>query len=611
MNVSISNPDTTYADARNVHSKLPGRHILTVSSILLTMVIQIALWQTLPHDAFYGPDPGVKFLQVVNFSLQDQSLAYPGRSLDPSHHFVPFDPPFVFEKNKEFYGIYSPTFVGLSSFFYFLFGFDGLYIIPLLSLWAVLILTTLLVRAVAPGWQALAPLVIGLGSPLLFYALTFWEHTLGMALATGSILLFYRSSRHNHTRSGLFFAGGLAGLGFTFRPELGAWCLAMLLSALFVWSDNRVRIRIVIAFSTGVLLIIGLFQVYEWVTFGTLVRRHITNNYGAFFQQELLGWLHRQVSFMMTLLLPGQQRTLWKVLWSSVLILILLFPALRQSVSQTTVRILVLLLSFIMGGLLFNSIGSAMMFEDVTQTFPLICFIALTLVIPRTTACADEYNLLSFLFRTVVIFLVFVFLTTFNEGGGQWGPRYLLAILPAIIVIIFGCLAHMNRESISRLFWIPTVVLLIILIFQGFVMQYQGVAQLHAQKMMQQAMNKQVAMLPEQIVVIDWSSTAFVLAPVFYDKTFLLVNAPQEVEALIQMLRMNGITDFAYVSLILNREETYQLPLDVQGSTSSCLVRRDHSHSRYLRSYHQAELYVHFVVQRYQVKGLSDCNYGS
>lgn len=427
---------------------------LTIGSILLTMLMQGVIWRMLPRDTFWGLDPGARFFQVINFSLQNQSLAYSGQVLDPAQRFVPFKPPFAFEHMGKVYGIYNPLFVALSSLFYRLFSFDGLYIIPLLSSFATLVLTTLLIREVAPRWQALIPLVVGLGSPLLFYALTFWEHTLGVGLATGSVLLCYRSHQRNAPWSGLFLAGIAAGFAFVFRPELSTWCLAMLVSALFVWPKHRVRMFI--AFSAGVMLVIGLFQLYEWIIFRALVRRHITNNYGGFFLLGVPAWIERQVSFMMTFLLPSHQRSFWLLLWGGVGGLVILFLCVRQPVVQRTVRVLMLLLMLVMSGLLLQNIGSTLIFDDITQTFPPICFTALAFVMPRAPSFVRAERLLRFLFGTVVIFLVLVFLTTFNDAsGGQWGPRYLMVIVPAFTVIIFGCVAHWERGTTNRLFVVP------------------------------------------------------------------------------------------------------------------------------------------------------------
>jgi hypothetical protein len=554
----------------------------------------------IPRDAFWGIDPGARFLQVINFSIQDQSLTYPAQWLDPSRGFVPFHPLFAFEHTGKIYGVYNPLFIAISSLFYHFFGFEGLYIVPLLSSFAVLILTTLLVQEVAPGWQVLVPPVIGLGSPLLFYALTFWEHTLGTALATGSVLLCYQNNQYHNSWGSLFVTGVLAGLGFIFRPELGAWCLAMLLSALLIWSGHRVRMFI--AFSTGVLLIAGLLQLYEWITFGALVRRHITNNYGAFFLQETWAWFNRQISFMTTMFFPGHQRTLWQVLWSSLLILVLLFTVTRNPVTQTIIRIFVVLLSLVMGGLLLITINTQMVLDDIIQTFPLICFTALALVIPRTPVAVGTSNLLRFLLGTVAIFVVLVLLTTFNSAaGGQWGPRYLLAIMPAITVIIFGCLGRMHG-TINRFLLVPSILLLIILLLLSFVMQYQSVQQLHTQKVMQQEMISEVASLSERIIVVDRPGTALVLAPVFQSRLLLLVSDQQEAEAFVQILRAHDIINFAYVSLAVIDDNIYQVPLDFKKVGSCYFGLQDQTYSLYQRSLFQVAVNVHFVVQRYKIE---------
>ncbi|MFN8491998.1 MAG: hypothetical protein U0350_30635 [Caldilineaceae bacterium] len=583
--------------------RLNNAHRLILIIVALVIALQFLLWQNVRHDAFWGPDPGAKLLQVVNFSLRDQSIEYPGQILDPTHQFAPFYSLFTFEVRGKFFGVYSPVFIALSALFYRLIGINGLYVLSFLSSIATMLLTSRLMKVVAPNWVPASPLVVGLASPLLFYAMNFWEHMIGVALATGALLAMWNGV----TREGaankrwLFSAGLLAGLGYAVRPELGVWCLAMLLGAVWVWPFYRKQI--VILYSLGAVVVAGLLELYELFTFGALVRRNISENYTVFMVfNNLPEWIGHQVSLLMAMLLPVEQRTWWLLLWAMLGLLVTLSITLRKSSVHAFVYAVALLVVAIMGILLFLNFIEPQVYDDLIQTFPLTCFLVVGYVAPRRLFSTQAGSLMRFLLLTIGFFLLFVTFTTFNDGASQWGPRYLMAVIPALTVILFGWLEQIRYECMGpRLCFVNRLLCLMLLVLSCYA-QYLGWIELRVQTAMQGDIADRVNALPEKVVVVNTGLLTMVLAPVFQNKLYLKFERPAQIETFVQLLHRQGVHQFAYATLLLIDSDNYD-PLPDFARVLCCHVIADKPNKiTYLRRIRHRNVHVHLIIQRYQIQ---------
>jgi hypothetical protein len=303
------------------------------------------------------------------------------------------------------------------------------------------------------------------------------------------------------------------------------------------------------------------------------------------------------------MLLPADKSTLWFALWVAQGALVLLFAVARRPVSPVAIHALVLLVTLLMGGLLLWSIPKPQGFDDITQTFPLICFTGLAHVAPRDAFTDKESKLLSFLVGTVAFFLILAGLTAFNAGGGQWGPRYLLAIVPAITTILISYIAKIRWAAIATLPRTASILLLVVLFTLSLFVQYRGVVELRVQTTMQQEIIRRVAVLRERVVILNWEGTAEVVAPIFYDKIFLLATQPDQVDSLIRLLQEHGFTEFAYVNMLPSRTKEFTLPLDMRGTERCCATLRDQSYIFFVRNLRQQDWYIHLMIQRYQLSG--------
>ena len=173
------------------------------------------------YGAFWSEDAGVKYLQalsLVRSHWTDSSLHYPGERLDTRMQFNPLAGTHTYVRDGKIYSIYPLPFPFLSSIALALFGFPGLYILPLVSTLLLLAFTYRLDRLLFGMEHAL--IVTGITAfctPIIFYAFTFWEINVATFLLLSGLFLCVR----NDARPWKMIAGGaLMGSAVFFREEL-------------------------------------------------------------------------------------------------------------------------------------------------------------------------------------------------------------------------------------------------------------------------------------------------------------------------------------------------------------------------------------------------------
>lgn len=206
----------------------------------VVLVIGYTLWVMYqPPEIFWSLDEGGKYIHVKSIiatSDPTTPLLYPGRYLDQRLEFVP-----LFYWSQQDNAVYSWWPVGFQLItvpFYWLFGWLGLYIIPVISGAITAILSGLLVRYLAPGSRWLdvaAAVIVGVATPVTFYSTLFWEHTLNVALIMGALLLIGWAWRYGQARL-IVVAGVLLGLATYFRTDTGAIVAGIgLVMLVFYW----------------------------------------------------------------------------------------------------------------------------------------------------------------------------------------------------------------------------------------------------------------------------------------------------------------------------------------------------------------------------------------
>ncbi|MGE0449491.1 MAG: hypothetical protein AB7Q29_07900 [Vicinamibacterales bacterium] len=332
-------------------------------------VVFVALSAGLRPDAFYVGDPGVKLLAAHH------AAAHPAHPLQVAlptigSDRVPHVSPFFIVHDDHAHAVTSELFPLLTAPLLATLGLRGLYLWPAFGFLLALAACARLGRALDP--RRSAPVLIATaaaGTPLLFYGLEFWEHAPAVAAATAAAALFVkeegRTGLAHAGTSGL--AGALFGLAVLLRPE-AAWF------ALAVCAASRLLpvpppLTSIAAAGAGALLVVAPFELHDFLHFGSLVPGHLSAN-AALLEH---GWAASRGTLAARWLLPpsflspphGGSSDLWRVGPAAIAALI-------------------------------------------------------------SPAWAAERTGHRFLWTVAILDVLLVLLTAPNDGGGQWGPRYLL-----------------------------------------------------------------------------------------------------------------------------------------------------------------------------------------
>ncbi len=412
-------------------------------------------WIAISSLTFFSSDVGLRFLQIqelVDHRWRTFAIDYPGRMADPEMKFVPYYYAYSVVEGEMYFNI-SPYFPLLTSFFYAAFGSFGLPIMPvfgsLLTAWA----TWRLVRLSDLPHASLAFFATLFATPMLFYAIVLWDHSLGTGLATlavaGVAVGLIEGKRH-----AFVLAGIAAGLAIGQRPEIYLFAAALGISLLWVSTtfregalvDQNVGYSLprrsvwqpTLLFAVSGLFTTGLVWWTQvlWVghPLGMALAPHLLG-YGA--PTNILSSSEVPLlTKISNLLLHTEPTAAWES-WATAFVLIggiLLFVLLLTKTFHNRILLLLSITFSVIGYLLFayGVLHSALI--GIIPTFTLLPFALLYVGHKRDNApqCRPIYRLV---LSTTVLFLALIMLTWPGYGGLQWGARYLLPIYPLLVYL--------------------------------------------------------------------------------------------------------------------------------------------------------------------------------
>lgn len=198
----------------------------------LVLGIYLAVLTRLPLDVFWHPDEGAKYMGMQALRWDGglrEALPYPGRKLDPSYRF--------YGGNNNIYPLpqrdgtiafrWPILFPLLTRPLFDAFGIAGIYVVPVVCGWLVALLAGIWVYLFLPRAAPLAVLLAGLATPIAFYSLCFFEHTLTTLLGClGLTALVLRPGRLTSLVALLVLSGAAVAL----RAEMIAFAVALFLA---------------------------------------------------------------------------------------------------------------------------------------------------------------------------------------------------------------------------------------------------------------------------------------------------------------------------------------------------------------------------------------------
>jgi hypothetical protein len=350
--------------------------------LLAGVVFTTSLQGMIRDEVFPTGDNALKALMTRQFSLGDLSfdLRLPAESWVEelwAEGFYPFEPPHVYEREGRRVIRFPLPFLLLNAPFYWLWGYRGLYVIPLLSTW---LLWWLVLRAgrrvgLDPWSMAVSLAFLVFGSPVSLYSAIYWDHTLAVTLAfAGIATVLFRPPGGLPRPAVALVAGALVGASAWFREE------HLLLGGLFVVGGmlaRRYRWRLFGALE----VLVG------WFAAGFGLGVLVFAAWNVWLYQHPLG-LHAVYS------LETFSWTGWERMWG----------ALRQETERLISHFPVL---FVTGLTFVPGLG--------TQTLQ-------RLGPPLVLLCGTYCVCVPLLLQTA--------------GGKEWGPRFLLIVMPLLSLVL-------------------------------------------------------------------------------------------------------------------------------------------------------------------------------
>jgi len=235
----------------------------------ILLAVYLALFILFPRGVFYSPDSGGKYMQMLGYQRAgglECELIYPGEVSDPEYHFYGSHAgrealntiyPYRMESGETGTG-WTPWFSLFSLPFHQAFGFSGLYVLPWIAGLILIGVASVLAERLRPGIGPLVAILVGLGSPVLFYSLCFWEHTLAVALALAALLPFVRMDSGEMPPSIRPFQWALSGILMLAACVLRRELIIFLGAAVLVWGYLFSRRRHVLILVFLAVLALGL-----------------------------------------------------------------------------------------------------------------------------------------------------------------------------------------------------------------------------------------------------------------------------------------------------------------------------------------------------------------
>lgn len=527
----------------------------------------------IPNGVYFSGDGGLKSLvaqQLSQGQMQIDLIKPSGDWISQlwKQGFYPYEEPFVYYINDKYYITFPFTFSVITAPFHALFGYRGLYILPLVAVWAIWLGFYRFCRLFNFNQLMISLGLFGLifASNLTLYGAMYWEHSLAVALCFfGMLILLYPQQNSGLSVKQAIISGVLIGLSAWVRSEYLAM-VATLGGFVFVASLPQYKFFDFISkplhldnftswgkhkeiFVISMALTVGAFFVCNKVIYGhplgihalqivegfSLSRRlmeawesfqELTLKFFEFFPLAIFSLLYLVSYLAQKLSLKVGSKSVLIIACTGVIILLTAIT-LTQGLAETKIWIKTYL-------------------GIIILTFTWL-IILLKIKIPLNTHMVIVY-LICLVYNIGVCLLVDSGADEIAVGGKQWGPRYLLILLPFVIFILleqFLILLKSSQPMVKYLSLITLTLLLAVGVHknlgegtQFFLKTHQGVA-------------PTLAFLDSQeqpIVVISEQYVAQMLeASLQQEKVFFRANEPKNLVKLSQGLLDNNYTEFTYI----------------------------------------------------------------
>ncbi len=494
-----------------------------------------------PAQAFYSGDMGPKYVQARSFlseGFSSLTLPYPGALLDPTEQFFPFAEPFVFRTAHGIQASSSPTSALVRA------AFGDIRGVTMLALLGAIVVLWLATRMAVDDEPRILSWVLGFGTCLWFYAVIPWEHAPAAALGMAGVWIGLNRQGWRWA----VVAGLLIGLGTAILEEV-----VLLLPGLLVasWASRR-GLAGLAALLAGTGLVVATSLAGEVLLYGRPAGAHaiensleLSNSLTSAFAQ--LGWRY---DIVVRQWLMGSLHE-----WFAPGLMLAAVAAISAWRGRRSVAVPILAGAAALGSIggLASQLQQARFATDLFHLSPFLIFAVLPA--PFLTERSRLTR------RTVLVtaagFLGLSLMTAIPSGRSL-GPRFLMPVLPLLTVAAWqGILAYWRTRSHCGLHWLTGALGLILLGTSGLLHLGVMLPTLGERLTQNQKAIDGLRQASEQVVIVDEHVNAQLLAPLYFQKTFMLARTQPQAHDLASRLAHAKVPRI----LLVTREERGRVTL--------------------------------------------------
>jgi hypothetical protein len=517
----------------------------------------LAVLLATPADSYWINDCGNKALvaqRLLETGYRELAFDNPAKPVDPDARAFPIAPPFAVAGARGFVSVYPPAYPALAAPFLAAFGPVGLRI-PAAAGAAVCagLFTLWLGGALGSAWAFVGGAVLALATPLFFYGITVWEHSITLALCLGAWLLAVpdRPAR-------LFGAGWCIASACWFREEIAMMGIALALAGVLRWRRAALPAWLL----AGALLPGGALLLFNQLVFGTPLGVHLAASSGA---DAAASGLPEGAALsgarVFVLLLAGLGRGDLEIVLLGAALAAPLFGWLSARRRAPLAPVLVVVAVAGLGVWLVAALrmsaaerplGELVRYNGLLVQMPMACLAGIG---ARCVFGRPEYAPVRVGVLAGLLFLGFAVAAGMASGAGygvqagfgvHWGPRALLPAVPALVVLAIAA-ARAGGDPASGSPAAAARLACAALLAAGVLSSLQAARFLDAQKADAAGFQALLRGLPPRYVVTTHPLLAQHLSPLWDEKPMLLAVDSRALHGAIAGLRRGGAREFLLV----------------------------------------------------------------
>jgi hypothetical protein len=526
--------------------------------VLLVGALYVVLLATRvgPLDSVWSIDQGVRLEHIESLlATRFHSLAtvYPGDPIDPKHDFTPLLNQYLYRDGRS-YSMFSAAFSALTSLPYRFFSYAGLYVVPIASTLGLLLIAGRLTRGLLPPrWRIVLILALSLTTPLLFYSLVFWDHTLVSMLVL--LALHWTIRADGGSRIGrLAGAGAVLGVAAWFRPEMVLAAPSLALALLLAKVPPGWKLIVPLAAGAGAGLA-PLF-IFNQAAYGTFLGPHVLVAARVTYPSRSLSELLRARADWAAFLISPP----WRVGIAVIgVLLVLRFLGARVSVGAARRSPLLFSAALMTGlGVILLSRSADGLETTLLVTAPLTLLWLLPSspepppasvdIGPGAEPAPSAEHVERILGVFGISYLALAFLAGLPNGGNQWGPRVLLPAVAPLVIAGFLRAAAWRLQRPPGVAGAAVGAAFLTLAAAGVASELRGLRTLEAKNAEIRQFSIAVAGTGERVVVCSDTIVPKLLAPIFY-RGYLMFRAetPDRLARFVPNLQNNGFRRFVLI----------------------------------------------------------------